>query len=32
VRSGRNPGTIVLENGTEIRIGGRVRVEAIGQR
>ena len=32
VRTGRNPGTIVLENGTEIRIGGRVRFEAAGQR
>ncbi len=32
VRAGRSPGTIVLENGTEIRIGGRVRVDAVGQR
>ncbi len=31
-RTGRNPGAILLENGTEIRIGGRVRFEAAGQR
>jgi hypothetical protein len=32
VRTGRNAGAILLENGTEIRIGGRVRFEAAGQR
>jgi len=32
VRTGRNPGAILLENGTEIRIGGRIRFEAAGQR
>ena len=32
VPAGRSPGTIVLENGTEIRIGGRVRIDAVGQR
>ncbi|HEX2556531.1 MAG TPA: hypothetical protein VHL98_22775 [Microvirga sp.] len=32
VRSGRSPGAIVLDDGTEIRIGGRVRVDALGQR
>ena len=32
VRTGRNPGASLLENGTEIRIGGRIRFEAAGQR
>lgn len=32
LRTGRSPGTVVLENGTEIRIGGRVRMDAAGQR
>ena len=32
VPAGRSPGAIVLENGTEIRIGGRVRMDAVGQR
>jgi len=32
VRAARSPGAILLENGTEIRIGGRVRFEAAGQR
>lgn len=31
-RAGRNPGFIDLGNGTEVRIGGRVRLDAEGRR
>lgn len=32
LRAGGSRGAVVLENGTEIRVGGRVRVDALGQR